>query len=138
MKKIIKLTENDLVRIVKQVINESGEKPANSCGELDGKMQHEVRNMTQRSYLTTGKGSKLLAPKDGVNKGDYSKEQSKYVTQQDPYAYVQLFNGKYCVTKPIANSDVYGKWTEVNDSKQKAAVWNILQKNPTPEFLRGA
>jgi hypothetical protein len=138
MKKIVRLTESDLARIVKRVIMEDDEPKALSCSDLDDKEQHIVRNMTQRSYLTTGKGTTMYGSKSGKDPNIEDKKDTVKVTEQDPYAYVQLFNGKYCVTKPTSGSSVYGKWTEVIDTNAKKAVWNILQKNPTPEYLRGA
>jgi hypothetical protein len=138
MKKIIKLTESDLARIVRRVIMEDEDPKAQSCSDLDNKEQHVVRNMTQRSYLTVGKGTTMYGSRSGKDPNIEDKKDIVKVTEQDPYAYVQLFNGKYCVTKPTPGSSVYGKWIEATSSGQKSAIWNILQKNPTPEYLRGA
>jgi hypothetical protein len=113
MARIIRLTEQDLARIVRRVINED-DKKATTCSQLDGKISDVVLGMTE-------KNKNLDIKKGGVGVTIHGSNWKEKVINEDPYSYVKLYNGKYCVKHQSKNN-----WTEVTDSNQIRSVEKSL------------
>jgi hypothetical protein len=119
MSKIIRLTESDLARIVRRVISEQPNgvvvksrdlkphKQAKECLELNNKISDVIDGLVKNNTLQAPKGTR---------------------NNEDPYSYVELFNGKFCITKTQPSDGTYNNWIEVTDSKQKMAVLNKLKQ----------
>ena len=119
MSKIIRLTESDLARIVRRVISEQPNgvvksrdlkphKQAKECLELNNKISDVIAGLVKNKTLQAPKGTR---------------------NNEDPYSYVELFNGKFCVTKTQPSDSTYTNWIEVTDPKQKTVVLNKLKQD---------
>ncbi len=149
MKKIVKLTESDLTRIVKRVLNEqetiglagiksnnSGDDP--SVGDVVTSLIRggvdTCEDLTDFQTATFPSSGLMNAKKKGVIK-DYSFSVKgdphngmfpKYDLKDDPYNYILLNNSKYCFhhSKDDTNKD----WKEVTDPKAKSKIDLTIQK----------
>ena len=129
MKKVVRLTESDLVNIVKRVINEQSmenNKPkAQNCSELDGKISDVVAGMVEKKKnLDIKKGGvsmTIAGPQHHDKSGRPVSDWEEKVINEDPYSYVKLYNGKYCVKQQSKNN-----WTEVTNPNQIRSVEKSL------------
>ena len=129
MGRIIRLTESDLTRMVKRIIQEQSmenNKPkAQNCSELDGKISDVVAGMTEKhKNLNTKKGGvgmTIVGPQHNDKSGRMVSNWEEKVINEDPYSYVKLYNGKYCVKHQSKNN-----WTEVTNPNQIRSVEKSL------------
>lgn len=142
MARIIRLTEQDLARIVRRVIREDdgaiksaaekaaktasslirngGDEKATNCSQLDGKISDEIFGITKSMVDNVAKGG--VAGTASFFNGKYVNgipvpDWVRTTYNEDPYSYVELFNGKYCVKHYEKRN-----WIEVTDTKQIEAV----------------
>jgi len=142
MKRIIRLTESDLTRIIRRIINEQpiglAGVDANSvkdvvtslvrdpnkpqtCSSLDGLTTDEIHSKVKSEKFNPAKGKVKYTSTTGVpGKKNYKQE---VFYNEDPYSYVKLHNGKYCIKHQSKES-----WSEVTDSKQIEAVKKEIEK----------
>jgi hypothetical protein len=150
MKKIIKLTERDLARIVKRVISEQispnvasttsvSKLPSNYDGpkkpNLSTKLNPGVDPIVvscddlerfntatfESDEITKAKSKGLVKTLSYSIKGDWQGEDPN----DDPYNYIILNNSKYCYHH--SNDDTNKKWKEVTDPKAKAKIDMIIK-----------
>lgn len=111
MKKVIKLTESDLVRIVKRVINESKSKPHPNQGIVYGGVKITTVNPSGGPVYLTYKGNKLkYTIKVSVKK-----------------LFVELYNGPIAVVSLWTEPGV-GYFVEDNTGKKFKLETSELQK----------
>ena len=134
MKRIVKLTDRDLARIVKRVINE--QQTIGLAGINGDSVKDVVTSLNKGEYVDPSTPQKCTDLEGKVSdewafhvmkyKPSYNKQKGDNI---DPYEYVQLKNGTYCVTDS-SKYDTYGteKWTTVTDPKMIEVVKKALEK----------
>jgi hypothetical protein len=131
MEKIVRLTESDLTRIVKRVINETSKPKAQKCSELDGKISDVVAGMTEKNKnLDLKKGGVAMTVAGQQHRDKSGRMVSNWeekVINEDPYSYVKLYNGKYCIKHQSKNN-----WTEVTNQNQIISVEKALNTKVDP------
>ena len=138
MKRIIRLTEQDIARIVRRVIMENPidmNKTVGLAGVKGDSVKDVVTSLQRGEYIDPSIPQKC-SDLEGRVSDEWAFDVRKYESSskkqkgdsQDPYEYVELVNGTYCVTDS-SKYDTYGteKWTTVTDPKMKEAVKNVLK-----------
>ena len=133
MKRIVKLTERDLASIVKRVINE--QQTIGLAGIKGDSVKDVVTSLNKGEYVdpsTPQKCSDLNYKVTDewafhVKRHNYARNKEKGDTQ-DPYGYVELKNGTYCVTKSMEYGGGDSTWTTVTDPKMVEIIKKVLEK----------
>ena len=115
MKKIIRLTESDLVRIIKRVISEQ---------IVDPKNQANVASTTSVNKLPTNGGPKPvdLMPKGCLKGYVMDKSQKFYQKPGDNYEDRKIYpSGKW--SKRLGGGQTYGYGFNPSDTKSKWGTW---------------
>ena len=159
MKRIIKLTERDLTRIVKRILSEDDIRPTNPAnvasttsvdklptygGPNPNDLLSTKLNKDAVKYYISCEDlvaletsvSETQELKDALKKGgikaySFSKKDSfdGGIKQDDPYNYIILNNSKYCFHH--SNDDSSWKWKEISDPKVKSKVDKTMEKRKT-------
>ena len=145
MKRIIRLTEQDIARIVKRVIMENPinvNKTVGLAGVKGDSVKDVVTSLQRGKYVDPSIPQKC-SDLEGRVSDEWAFDVRKYESSskkqkgdsQDPYEYVELVNGTYCVTDS-SKYDTFGteKWTTVTDPKMKDIVKDVL-KNVESDYI---
>jgi hypothetical protein len=140
MKKIVRLTESDLSRIVKRVIKEqqtiglAGIKSSDS--EKNPSVRDVVTSLIKKGINSCGDlinfntatfaSSDLINAKKNGEIKDYSFSEKNKDDNDDPYNYIILNNLKYCYHE--SNDDTNKDWEEVTNSKVKPKIDLTIKK----------
>jgi hypothetical protein len=128
MKKIIRLTESDLARIIKRVIMEQGttiglanyKGPDTVKGVVSSLVKTPIKSCDElnSNNITTCFESddvEFLKNTGMISDYSYSKKDNVFNNRNvkdDPYSYIILNNGKYCTAKSDRMCE-YEKWKDV-------------------------
>lgn len=145
MKKVVRLTESDLTRIVKRVLNEQNgllqsvdiekendlNKKAEKCGYVGNVAgltykNRKFRCITNENVACYDLNYENINPKFIVKKIESKKDAS---TNKDPYSYAKLSSGKYCFAYDykLGNKDKNSVgWTEPKSVEQKQTIKKVL------------
>ena len=102
-----------------------------NCSDLNGKSTDELHPKVKRERFNTKKGGVQKTIKNMGELGKIKRDEKgnpipksiEVVYNEDPYSYVELFNGKFCTKK-----DTSDNWIEVTDSKQIESIKKELEK----------
>ena len=124
MKRIIRLTESDLTRIVRRVINESSRQYLMEANEYDGAVQNlltQIANVMNK-YITSAKsrGVKVSSTVSVVQEGEYNKHDA-YVLKYGDYPF--FTKGK---SYPLSDG-VLVEWERDTTGKYARALDDIKQ-----------
>lgn len=127
MKRIIKLTESDLTRIVRRVIKENEESM-----NMDSGSKPQITDCKQLSQFKVGAGSNPLLvkmEKEGrIKKYSESNKSIDYSdsSKADTYNYVILNNNKFCYHDRKNDRD--NNWEEQTDGNAKSKILSVISK----------
>jgi len=99
--------------------------PIINCSQLDGKISDEIHGITKAMDYNVPKGDvsgteSYMGDLDKIkydSHGNPIPVWTKTIYNEDPYSYVELFNGKFCIKNYKKEN-----WVEVTDSKQIESV----------------
>jgi hypothetical protein len=144
MKRIVRLTESDLTRIVKKILKEQNgllqsvdiekenklNKEAEKCGYIGNNAGLTYKNrkwrcLTNENIACYDLNYSNINPKFIIKKIESKKDES---SNKDPYSYAKLSNGKYCFAYDYKMGNVKDSegWAEPKTSKQLQTIKKVL------------